>query len=106
MRADLPSWTVRGAGLALGAAIVIGLIALGIAAGSVLLLLFVAILLAAALEPMVGLLRERLPLGRGATILAVYLGFFVTVVGLAHGVVPAALPPGEQVIAPRPPFFE
>ncbi len=106
MRADLPSWTLRGAGLALGVAIVVGLIALGIAAGSVLLLLFVAVLLAAALEPMIGLLRDRLPLGRGATILVVYLGFFVTVVGLALVVLPAAIHQGEQVIARLPAFFQ
>ena len=54
MRSQIPPWTVRGSGLALGAFIVYGLIQLGIAAGSVLLLVFVAILLAAALAPIVG----------------------------------------------------
>ena len=72
MRSDITPWTVRGMGLALGALIVIGLVQLGIAAGSVFLLLFIAILLASALEPIVGLLRDRLPIGRGATILVVY----------------------------------
>ena len=66
-------------GLAIGVAIVVGLIALAVAAGGVLLLLFVAILLASALEPIVGPIRDRLPLGRGATILVVYVTFFVTV---------------------------
>ena len=69
-------------GLAVGVAIVVGLLALGFAAGDVLLLLFVAILLGSALEPMVGSIRDHLPLGRGATILVVYVGFFVTVLGL------------------------
>ena len=46
------------------AVIVIGLVQLGVAAGGVLVLLFIAVLLASALEPIVGTLRERLPLGR------------------------------------------
>jgi predicted PurR-regulated permease PerM len=106
MHADLKAWTIRGTGLALGAAIVIGMIALGAAAAGVLLLLFVAILLASALEPMVGLIRDRLPLGRGATILVVYLTFFVTVLGLAFVVVPAAIAQAEQIVASLPAFFD
>ena len=47
-------WTIRGMGLAIGALFVIGLIQLGIAAGDVLLLFFVSILLASALELVVG----------------------------------------------------
>jgi predicted PurR-regulated permease PerM len=106
MRADLTPWAVRGAGLAIGVAAVVGLIALGFAAGGVLLLFFVAILLASALEPMVGLIRSRLPLGRGATILIVYVTFFVTVLGLALVVVPAAIAQGEQILAGLPAFFD
>jgi hypothetical protein len=78
MRQDITPWTIRGMGLAVGVAIVVGLIALAIAAGGVLVLVFIAILLASALEPVVGLIRDRLPLGRGATILVVYVTFFVT----------------------------
>jgi predicted PurR-regulated permease PerM len=106
MRADLTPWAVRGAGLAIGVATVVGLIALGFAAGGVLVLLFVAILLASALEPMVGLIRSRLPLGRGSTILVVYATFFVTVLGLALVVVPAAIAQGEQILAGLPAFFD
>ena len=65
MRSDLTPWTIRGAGIAAGIALVAGLIALAVAAGGVLILLFVAILLASALEPIVGLIRDRLPLGSG-----------------------------------------
>ncbi|MEA2654250.1 MAG: hypothetical protein QOI37_1477 [Chloroflexota bacterium] len=93
-------------GLALGAAIVYGLIQLGVAAGGVLLLLFVAILLASALEPIVGLIRDRLPLGRGATILVVYVTFFVAVVGLAVVVVPAAIGQGQKIVASLPTFLD
>ena len=106
MRSDLTPWALRGMGLAIGVAIVAGLIALGIAAGPVLLLLFVAILLASALEPIVGLLRNRLPIGRGATILLVYAGFFVTVLGLAFIVVPAAIRQGQEIVASLPAFFD
>jgi Predicted permease len=106
VRSDLIPWMIRGMGLALGAAIVIGLIQLGIAAGGVLLLLFSAILLASALEPIVGLIRDRLPLGRGATILVVYVTFFVAVVGLAVIVVPAAVGQGQSIVASLPAFLD
>ena len=106
MRQDLTPWTVRGMGLAIGVAIVVAVIALAIAAGGVLVLLFVAILLASALEPMVGLIRDRLPLGRGATILVVYAAFFVTVVLLAFIVVPKAISQGQEIVANMPAFLE
>jgi predicted PurR-regulated permease PerM len=106
MRGDLSPWTIRGAGFALGVAIVVGLLGLGYAAGGVLLLLFIAILLGSALEPMIGLIRSRLPLGRGATILVVYVTFFVTVVGLALIVVPAAIGQGQKIAASLPAFFD
>lgn len=106
MRSDVISWALRGAGLAVGAAAVIGVLALGYAAGGVLLLLFVTILLGSALEPMVGGIRTRLPLGRGATILMVYLGFFVTVVGLALVVVPAAIGQAQRIATTLPALFD
>jgi len=103
---DIMSWVVRGFGFAFGVAIVLGLIALGAAAGKVLILTFVAILLASALEPMVGVIRERLPVGRGSTILLVYVTFFVTVLGLAFLVVPAAIGQGQQIVAKLPTLIE
>jgi predicted PurR-regulated permease PerM len=106
MRQDLTPWTVRGMGLAIGVAIVVAVIGLAIAAGGVLVLLFVAILLASALEPMVGLIRDRLPLGRGATILVVYAVFFVTAVGLAFIVVPKAISQGQEIVANMPAFLD
>jgi predicted PurR-regulated permease PerM len=106
MRQDLTPWTVRGMGLAIGVAIVVAVIALAIAAGGVLILLFVAILLASALEPIVGLIRDRFPLGRGATILIVYATFFVTVVGLAFIVVPKAISQGQEIVADMPAFLD
>jgi predicted PurR-regulated permease PerM len=106
MRSEIAPWMIRGLGLALGVAIVYGLIQLGLAAGNVLLLVFIAILLAAALEPIVGWLRERLPLGRAGTILVVYATFFVLVLGIAFIVVPAAISQGARILADMPPFFD
>ncbi len=106
MRSQIAPWTVRGIGLAIGALLVFGLLQLGIAAGGVLLLVFVAILLAAALEPIVGWLRDRLPVvGRAGTILIVYLAFFVIVLGLAFVVVPASIGQAERMIGELPRFL-
>ncbi|HEX5149127.1 MAG TPA: AI-2E family transporter [Candidatus Limnocylindrales bacterium] len=106
MRNELIRWAMRGAGLALGAAAVLGMILLANAAAHVLLLIFISILLASALEPMVLSLRGRLPIGRGTTILAVYLVFFVVVIGFALLVVPAALAQAQRIAASLPPVFE
>ena len=106
MRSEFGPWAVRGMGLAFGVLIVYGLLQLGITAGSVLLLVFVAILLAAALEPIVGWLRERLPLvGRAGTILFVYATFLVAVIGFAFIVVPAAIAQAGRILNELPPFF-
>jgi predicted PurR-regulated permease PerM len=106
MRSDITDWLTRGMGLALGALIVYGLVQIGIAAGNVLLLLFVSVLLASALEPMIGWLRTRLPLSRVGTILVVYLAFFVVMIGMAFIVLPAAVSQGQRIVASLPPFFE
>lgn len=106
MRSDITFWIMRGMGLAIGVLVVIGLVQLGFAASHVLLLLFVSILLASALEPMIGWLRERLPFSRVGTILVVYLAFFVVMVGMAFVVVPAAMNQGQKILASLPPFVE
>jgi predicted PurR-regulated permease PerM len=105
MRVELLGWAIRGAGLAIGAAGIIGLLLLAAAAAQVLLLIFISILLASALEPMVLYLRERLPTGRGTTILLVYLVFFVAVIGFALVVVPAALAQAQRIMTSLPPVF-
>jgi predicted PurR-regulated permease PerM len=104
MRSDLTPWTVRGMGFALGVLIVYGLVQLGLAASSVLLLLFISVLLASALTPTIGWIRVHLPIGRGAAILVVYAAFFVAVLGLGFIVVPAAIKQAEEIIASLPPF--
>lgn len=90
----------------MGAAVVLAVILLANAAANVLLLLFLSILLASALEPMVLFLRARWPLGRGSTILVVYLAFFATVIGFAFLVVPAGLAQAQRIAASLPPFFD
>jgi predicted PurR-regulated permease PerM len=105
MRVELLGWAIRGAGLAIGAAVVIGLLVLASAAAQVLLLVFLSILLASALEPMVLFLRERLPIGRGSTILLVYLVFFIAVIGFALVVVPAAMSQAQRILTSLPPVF-
>ncbi|HEX8940455.1 MAG TPA: AI-2E family transporter [Candidatus Limnocylindrales bacterium] len=90
MRREAADWFVRGLGLALGALIVYGILYASLLAVRVIVLVFVAILIGSALEPIVGWLRIRLPVGRGAAILVVYASFFVAVAILLLLVVPAA----------------
>ena len=106
MRAEFKPWAIRGMALAVGIVVVVGIVATVAAAIDVVVLLFVAVLLASALEPVVGTVRGRVPLGRGSTILLVYLAFFVSVIGLALIIVPTAIGQGEEVIAGLPAFFE
>jgi predicted PurR-regulated permease PerM len=106
MRSEIPLWTLRGIGFALGLIVVYALVQIGTASARVILLVFIAVLLASALEPILGWLRVRLPVvGRAGTIIVVYLAFFVTVVGLAFVVVPAAVGQAQQILEDLPPFF-
>ena len=93
-------WITRGAGVAIGVALVAGVIALAFAAGKVLLLVFVAVILAAGLQPVIGWIRAHSPIGRGPAILVVY-GLFLAIV-----VVPAAIAQFDRTLSSLPPFFE
>jgi predicted PurR-regulated permease PerM len=106
MRGELVAWAVRGAGLAVGVALAYALASIAVAAGGVLLLVFVAILLASALEPFVGWIRGHVGLGRGPTILLVYAAFFVVVIGMALIVVPAAIGQFDEIVAGLPPLIQ
>lgn len=106
MRAELLGWAVRGAGLAVGVAFVVGVLILGQAAARVLLLVFIAVLLASALEPVVGWIRGRTSLGRGASILVVYALFLAAVVALVLVVVPAAFNQFNEIVAGLPPLLD
>jgi predicted PurR-regulated permease PerM len=106
MRSEFLAWTIRGAGIAVGVAFVLGLAVLAAAAGRILLLVLIAVLLASALEPVIDWIRGRVGLRRGVTILVVYAAFFVTVVGLALVVVPAAINQFNDIVEELPPLGE
>ena len=96
----------RGAGLALGVGLVVALAVVALAASQVLILVFVAVILASGLQPSIAWIRGHLPIGRGPTILLVYLAFLAVVVGMALIVVPAAIAQFERTLESLPPFFE
>jgi predicted PurR-regulated permease PerM len=106
VRAELFVWAVKGAGLAIGLAIIAALVLLTRAAAGVLLLVFLAILLASALEPFIGWIRAHVGLGRGPTILLVYAAFFLVVIAMALIVVPAAIGQFQDIVAGLPPLVE
>ena len=95
-------WTVRGAGFAFGAGAVALAALVASRALGVILLVFIGVLLAASLEPLVARLRRRFPLSRGQAILLAYVAFFVAVVALALLFVPAAIAEAERVVARIP----
>jgi predicted PurR-regulated permease PerM len=105
-RSAILPWTVRGFAIAIGVAIVVGLVALAIAAIPVIVLVFVAVLIGSALEPLVERLRTLIGLGRVATVLLVYAGFLVLVALLALIVVPAAVGQATQTAADIPPMLD
>jgi predicted PurR-regulated permease PerM len=106
MRGEVLVWTTRGLGFAIGVLILVTTIYVGMRASGVLVLVFVAILLASALEPFVGWVRARVPLGRGPTILVVYLVFVVAVGALAFVLVPGALRQLDELSHSLPAFLK
>jgi predicted PurR-regulated permease PerM len=99
-------WILRGVGLALGVALVIGVLGFAIAAGPVIVLMFIAVILASGLQPIVAWLRGHFSIGRGAAILLVYGVFLLVVVGMVVVVLPAAIGQIGETLAALPPFFE
>jgi predicted PurR-regulated permease PerM len=90
-RGALGRWTVRGAGLGIGLLIVAIVATMAQAAMNVLVLVFLSILLASALDPLVTTVRDRIHIARGKVILGVYLALVALAVLLALLVVPAAM---------------
>ncbi len=92
MRRLLVGWTARGAGLAIGAGSVLLLATVFASALNVLALVFIAVLLATALEPFIGWIRTRAPfIPRSLAILGVYVAFFAAVAALCVFVLPIAV---------------
>lgn len=106
MRRDSLSWVARGAGLALGVGLVLVLAGLVAAARDVALLVFLAVLLGAALEPVVAAIRGRTGIGRGLAIIIVYAAFMAVVIGIAVVIVPAAFVQLSTALAKLPSFLD
>ena len=106
MRSESLSWVARGVGLAVGVGFVLLLAFMASLARDVLLLVFLAILLGAALEPVVALIRGRTGIGRGLSILIVYAVFLAAVVGVAVFIVPAAVVQLGAALSRVPAFLE
>jgi predicted PurR-regulated permease PerM len=106
MRAEAVSWVARGAGLAVGVGAVLLVAGLFVAARDVVLLVFMAVLLGAALEPIVGWMRGRTGISRGPAILSVYAVFLALVVAMAVFVVPAALVQISAALQRLPAFLD
>jgi predicted PurR-regulated permease PerM len=106
VRAEWFRWAVRGAGLAVGVAAVLLVLQIGLLARDVLVLVFVAILLASALQPAVDRVRAVVDVPRGAVILGVYAAFFAAVAFLALIILPAAVTQFTRLAAAAPQYFE
>src|SRR5699024_3019236 len=100
------SWAARGAGLAIGVGFVLVLAFMASMAREVLLLVFIAVLLGAALEPVVGAIRSRTGIGRGLSILIVYAVFLAAVVVTAVFLVPAAVVQLGAALSRLPGFLD
>ena len=96
----------RGAGLAFGVALVAAVVLVGLAAINVLALVFVAVILASGLQPVIAWIRGHVRIGRGPAILLVYGAFLGVVVAMAFVVVPAAAGQLDRIAASLPPFFD
>lgn len=99
---DSARWIVRGAGFALGALLVAGIVALAWSALSVLILVFVALLIATAVEPWTERLRDHLPTGRATTVMLAYAAFFAALIALGVIFVPVITDEAARVLARLP----
>ena len=106
MRSESINWAARGVGLAVGVGLVLILAAIVALAREVVLLVFLAVLLGAALTPVVGAIRSRTGIGRGFSILVVYATFLAAVVGVAVFIVPAALVQLGNALSRLPKFLD
>ena len=87
----LGRWTVRGAGIGIGLLLVAIVALVAQAAMNVLVLVFVSILLASAIDPLVTTVRDRINVSRGKVVLGFYLVLVALAVAMAFLVVPAAI---------------
>lgn len=105
MRGEAMLWFARGLGLALAVVVVLAIAGAFVLAAKVVVLVIISILLASGLEPVVAWMRARTPLGRSATILAVFASFFALVLVLVFLIVPAAIEQSAQLGTKLPPLL-
>ncbi len=105
-RSETAAAFARGFGFIGGGLAVFAIATELVAASRVLLLVFVALLLASGLEPLVGRLRSSLPIPRGGAILLVYGTFFVTLVAIGLVIVPSMVNEVGQLTAALPAALE
>jgi predicted PurR-regulated permease PerM len=77
-----------------------------VAAREIVLLVFIAVLLGAALAPVVGTIRGRTGIGRGLSILIVYAAFLAGVIAIAVFIVPAAVVQLGAALSRLPQFLD
>jgi predicted PurR-regulated permease PerM len=106
MRSEALLWFIRGLGLAVGVVVVLAFAGGLVVAAKVVVLVIISILLAAGLEPVIAWLRVRTPLGRSATILAVFAGFFALMLLLVFLIVPSAIEQSAELGTKLPPLLE
>jgi predicted PurR-regulated permease PerM len=106
MRTETGTWFARGVGLTVGVALVVLAAFVVARATDVVVLVFLAILLGSALEPVVGSIRARIGIGRGLGILIVFATFLIAVVLIGLLIVPAAAVQLGAAIARLPTFLE
>ncbi len=95
-------WLRHGASATIGAAVVLAVAWVAIQASGVLLLVFLSVLLASGLEPLIDALRARLPTGRLGTILLVYGAFLAVVLLLGILVIPEAVSQAQRIARSLP----
>jgi predicted PurR-regulated permease PerM len=105
-RGETVLWFARGIGLVAGGLVVLGIAQAAIGAASVLLLVFLAILLASAVRPVVDRVRGLLPVGRPGAILLVYAAFFGAIAGIGLLLVPLLVDQASQLAAQMPAVFD
>ncbi|HTC85998.1 MAG TPA: AI-2E family transporter [Candidatus Acidoferrum sp.] len=106
LRKDAARWFARGVGFAAGALLIYAVLRGLQSATSAVLLVFAALLLATALDPVISSLRSRLPIPRGAAILTTYVAFALIVLGVGFIIVPGAVAQAGDLTAALPTTLE
>jgi len=101
VRTDAAAWFGRGAAATAGALLVVAIASVALAAGRAMLLVFLALLIGAALDPIVGRLRGlRMP--RAAAVMVVYAAFFAVAAAFLLVVVPGTITQAGELASAAP----